>query len=257
MLFEFEDSTLQSIYEKVMAGTRLSYEDGVALWKTHDLLGVGYMANIVRERLNGDKTYFIHNRHINPTNVCVLSCQFCAFGVKADGSTENQPFKTRWAHINWLRDTASPLNLNPEKLGSWESSSPHTKEFIKGLEFTYGSKDGEFGRGASYAIETWAAWGIGKGKEEEVHNFWKELITGIELYNERNNLEKDQHIPLDFFQFHFNSEKGHGDNVLEELRHSFYKPDFNYEKFLQGGHQALDAIYTFWAGLDKSRKNID
>ena len=42
------------------------------------------MANIVRERLNGDKTYFIHNRHINPTNVCVLSCQFCAFGVKAE-----------------------------------------------------------------------------------------------------------------------------------------------------------------------------
>jgi aminodeoxyfutalosine synthase len=87
MLFEFEDSTLQPIYEKVTSGTRLSYEDGVTLWKTHDLLGVGYMANIVRERLNGDKTYFIHNRHINPTNVCVLSCQFCAFGVKADHPT--------------------------------------------------------------------------------------------------------------------------------------------------------------------------
>ena len=84
MLFEFEDPTLQPIYKKVMAGARLSYEDGVTLWKTHDLLGVGYMANIVRERLNGDKTYFIHNRHINPTNVCVLSCQFCAFGVKAE-----------------------------------------------------------------------------------------------------------------------------------------------------------------------------
>ena len=77
-------NNLEPIYEKVMARARLSYEDGVTLWKTHDLLGVGYMANIVRERLNGDKTYFIHNRHINPTNVCVLSCQFCAFGVKAD-----------------------------------------------------------------------------------------------------------------------------------------------------------------------------
>jgi len=84
MLFEFEDSTLEPIYEKVNAGTRLSYEDGVTLWQSHDLLGVGFMANIVRERLNGDKTYFIHNRHINPTNICVLSCQFCAFGVKAD-----------------------------------------------------------------------------------------------------------------------------------------------------------------------------
>jgi aminodeoxyfutalosine synthase len=84
MLFEFEDSALLPIHKKVIAGTRLSYEDGVTLWQTHDLLGVGYMANWVRERLNGDKTYFIHNRHINPTNVCVLSCQFCAFGVKAD-----------------------------------------------------------------------------------------------------------------------------------------------------------------------------
>ena len=76
MLFEFEDSTLQPIYEKVNSGTRLSYDDGVTLWKTHDLLGVGYMANMVREKLNGNKTYFIHNRHIIPTNVCVLSCQF-------------------------------------------------------------------------------------------------------------------------------------------------------------------------------------
>ncbi|GJL77857.1 MAG: hypothetical protein NPINA01_08460 [Nitrospinaceae bacterium] len=176
-------------------------------------------------------------------------------GINPDGSTEDQPFKTRWAHINWLRDTARPLNLNPEKLGSWESASVHTKEFIKGLEFTYGSKDGEFGRGASYAIETWAAWGIGKGVEQESHNFWKELITGIEFYNAKNHLEKDQEIPLDFFQFHFNSEKGHGDNVLEEMKHAYYKPDFDFEKFLQGGHQALDAIYTFWVGLDQSRKN--
>ncbi len=84
MLFEFEDSALKPVYEKVNAGTRLSFDDGVTLWKTHDLLGVGYMANLVREKLNGNKTYFIHNRHINPTNICIHSCQFCAFGVKAD-----------------------------------------------------------------------------------------------------------------------------------------------------------------------------
>ena len=84
MLFEFEDSALEPIFEKVKAGTRLSYEDGVTLWQTPDLLGVGYMANLVRERLNGNRTYFIHNRHINPTNICIHSCQFCAFGVKAD-----------------------------------------------------------------------------------------------------------------------------------------------------------------------------
>ncbi len=84
MLFEFEDKNLSPIYEKVRAQERLSLEDGVTLWKTPDLLGVGYLANKVRERLNGDDTYFIHNRHINPTNICIHSCQFCAFGVKAD-----------------------------------------------------------------------------------------------------------------------------------------------------------------------------
>ena len=73
--------------EKVRAGERLSFNDGVALWNSSDLLGVGFLANIVRERLHGDATFFIHNRHINPTNICVYSCRFCAFGVKADDLT--------------------------------------------------------------------------------------------------------------------------------------------------------------------------
>ena len=86
MIFEFEDKNLNLILEKVSAQERLSLEDGVTLWKSPDLLGVGYLANQVRERMNGDTTYFIHNRHINPTNICIHSCQFCAFGVK-----ENHP----------------------------------------------------------------------------------------------------------------------------------------------------------------------
>ena len=176
--------------------------------------------------------------------------------INADGSTEGQPFKTQWAHINWLRDTARPLKLSPEKLGSWDSSSPSTRAFIKGLEETYGNKDGEVGRGASYAIETWAAWGIGKGEEAESNNFWKELITGIEIYNKKNNLQGSSSIPLKFFLFHFNSEKGHGDNVLDELNQSFSRPDFNGHKFIDAGVKALNAIYTFWAGLDQNRKTI-
>ncbi|MFQ5717388.1 MAG: aminofutalosine synthase MqnE [Nitrospinales bacterium] len=68
--------------QKALDRRRLSFEDGVTLFNTSDLLGVGYLANIVRERLHGDKTFFINNRHINPTNICVHSCQFCAFGTK-------------------------------------------------------------------------------------------------------------------------------------------------------------------------------
>ena len=76
----FEDPKLRQIHEKVKAGERLSFEDGVALYRTTDILGVGYLANLVRERLHGDTTYFNVNRHINPTDVCVASCRLCAFG---------------------------------------------------------------------------------------------------------------------------------------------------------------------------------
>jgi aminodeoxyfutalosine synthase len=78
-----EDARLHPILEKVRAGERLSYEDGVTLYRTSDILAVGYMANLVRERLHGDRTYFNVNRHINPTDVCVASCRLCAFGKKA------------------------------------------------------------------------------------------------------------------------------------------------------------------------------
>ncbi len=82
-----EDVRLRAICEKVEAGERLSYEDGVAMFRSSDILALGYMANRVRERLHGDVTYFNVNRHINPTDVCVASCRLCAFGKKAKDPT--------------------------------------------------------------------------------------------------------------------------------------------------------------------------
>ena len=79
----FEDSRLEPIRKKVEAGERLGYDDGVTLFRSPDILGVGWMANQVRERLNGNRTYFNVNRHLNPTDVCVASCKLCAFGKKA------------------------------------------------------------------------------------------------------------------------------------------------------------------------------
>src|SRR5580704_2649335 len=79
----FEDARLRPIRQKVEAGERLSFDDGVTLYRTPDLLGVGWMANRVRERLHGNVTYFNVNRHINPTDVCVASCRLCAFGKRA------------------------------------------------------------------------------------------------------------------------------------------------------------------------------
>ncbi|MCL6505445.1 MAG: aminofutalosine synthase MqnE [Bryobacteraceae bacterium] len=78
-----EDARLRPILEKVECGARLGFQDGLILYRTHDLLALGYMANRVRERLHGNVTYFNVNRHINPTDVCVASCRLCAFGKRA------------------------------------------------------------------------------------------------------------------------------------------------------------------------------
>jgi aminodeoxyfutalosine synthase len=70
---------LRGIREKVEAGRRLSFEDGLALEESTDLFELGALANLVRERYNGNRAYYNVNTHINPTNVCVYKCDFCAF----------------------------------------------------------------------------------------------------------------------------------------------------------------------------------
>jgi aminodeoxyfutalosine synthase len=86
--FVTDDVRLRPIAAKVLEGERLSFEDGVALYRSGDILAVGWLANYVREKLHGDVAYFNVNRHINPTNVCVAACRLCAFGRKkgTDGS---------------------------------------------------------------------------------------------------------------------------------------------------------------------------
>jgi aminodeoxyfutalosine synthase len=70
---------LQEIVEKVKEGERLGLGEAVRLYESNDLLLLGQMANTVRERKNGDRAYYIVNRHINYTNVCKNRCRFCAF----------------------------------------------------------------------------------------------------------------------------------------------------------------------------------
>src|ERR671931_1171851 len=79
-----DDPRLRPIYEKVLARERLTAEEALILYRTNDILAVGWLANHVREKLNGNVTYFNVNRHINPTNVCVAACRLCAFGRKKD-----------------------------------------------------------------------------------------------------------------------------------------------------------------------------
>ncbi|HXV86355.1 MAG TPA: radical SAM protein, partial [Gemmatimonadales bacterium] len=75
------DARLEPIAAKVEAGQRLSLADGLILYDTDDLLGLGALADAANRRRNGDRVFFAANQHINPTNVCVLrhTCVFCSF----------------------------------------------------------------------------------------------------------------------------------------------------------------------------------
>ena len=75
-----QEAGLGDILEKINTGERLSVADGLRLFQCPDLLVVGYLANIVRERKNGNNAYFIYNQHINYSNICTNLCKFCAFG---------------------------------------------------------------------------------------------------------------------------------------------------------------------------------
>jgi aminodeoxyfutalosine synthase len=85
------DARLARVWEKVHGGERLDLEDGLACLETDDLLGLGRMADQVKRQKSGDRVYFVINRYVNPTNVCVLSCSFCDFAKKkgAAGAFEN------------------------------------------------------------------------------------------------------------------------------------------------------------------------
>ena len=73
---------LQPLLGKVESGLRISEADANLLYNSSDINGIGAIANIVRERKNGNVATYIHNRYVNYSNVCLLSCQFCAFGAK-------------------------------------------------------------------------------------------------------------------------------------------------------------------------------
>ena len=78
----FMDRDLIPVWEKVLDRQRLSLEDGLRLFETSDFSAVGRMADHLKSQRNGDRVFFVLNRHLNPTNICVLSCSFCDFAKK-------------------------------------------------------------------------------------------------------------------------------------------------------------------------------
>jgi aminodeoxyfutalosine synthase len=78
----FRDSSLLPIRSKVERGERLTLEDGLALYRTPDLLALGQIAHVAQRLRSGDAVYYVLNQKIEHTNVCVLSCKFCDFATK-------------------------------------------------------------------------------------------------------------------------------------------------------------------------------
>ncbi len=73
------DISLRSIGQKVLKAERITFDEGVQLFEKGDLGFLGALANHVRERKNGNQTFFNRNFHIEPTNICVFSCKFCSY----------------------------------------------------------------------------------------------------------------------------------------------------------------------------------
>src|SRR5881409_1543460 len=82
MNYQLIPKELRRIAEKVVAQQRISEADALSLYQANDLNALGMIANVVREGKNGNYATYIHNRYINYSNICILSCQFCAFAAK-------------------------------------------------------------------------------------------------------------------------------------------------------------------------------
>ncbi len=139
------DPKLNQIFQKVDRQERLSFEDGLALFATDDLAALAKLANTVRRRLHGARTYFNVNRHFNPTNVCYVDCKFCNFyrtPRAADAYTHNISDALRIAteavnegatelHIVGGLNTKLPFQYYTDLLSTLKSAHPrlHLKAF--------------------------------------------------------------------------------------------------------------------------------
>jgi aminodeoxyfutalosine synthase len=170
-------NSLGPIAEKVRAGEPLSLADGVALYEHPNLLEVGALANEVRERLHGGRTYFNRNLHINATNVCEASCMFCSFARLKEGDpgaytmTHEQAFAKLRARVeandpiteihivNGLHP-GLPFSYYTELLAGLKRIQPsiHLKAFTA-VEIFYFAK--KFGMSIAEVLERLVAAGLG------------------------------------------------------------------------------------------------
>jgi aminodeoxyfutalosine synthase len=121
MLSRIRAAGLGGIEEKLRAGERLTFDDGVRLFEAPDLLAIGWLANREREKRHGARTYFNYNLRLEPTNVCQASCLFCSFARLQPGMPEAYTMSLEQAWDKLRRRANQPLTelhivngLNPD-----------------------------------------------------------------------------------------------------------------------------------------------
>jgi hypothetical protein len=154
------------------------------------------------------------------------------------GSIQGGMFRHAGAHFEWLLQLIPHFDLEFKDVGKRRHGDETTLFFCDELCRIYGSDDPDIALGASFAVENWA----NKG-------FWKELISGLKDYKEKNNSK----MPLAFFTWHDVVEVQHAAHTWEELEEDYFETDVDNEKFMQGANEILHAVEVFWNGLQKNR----
>jgi hypothetical protein len=158
--------------------------------------------------------------------------------VSTEGTVDGGTFRFRAAHFEWLLAVAEGLGLTFDDIGQRRHGRPATLHFCDELIRLYGNPDSQIAEGASFAVENWAAAG-----------FWQELEDGLlKIKSERH-----PHLRIAFFTWHNRVEAQHAGHTMEELEAVYFDPHFDRRRFFQGGHEVLDAIATFWDGLEADR----
>jgi pyrroloquinoline quinone (PQQ) biosynthesis protein C len=158
--------------------------------------------------------------------------------VSIEGTVDGGTYRHRASHYEWMLGVGEALGLGFDDLGKPKLARPTTKQFCDELDRLYGSDDSMLAEGASFAVESWAAAG-----------FWQEIEDGLMA------IKKARHpkLRLAFFTWHNRVEGQHAAHVMDELEEVYFSDDFDREKFLQGGREILDAVATFWDGLESDR----
>jgi hypothetical protein len=160
--------------------------------------------------------------------------------VSTEGTVDGGLFRFRAAHFEWLTKVAEGVGLSFTDIGKRKHGRALTLFFCDELIRLYGNEDSQIASGASFAVENWAAAG-----------FWQELEDGL-LHIQQTRLP---HLRLAFFTWHNRVEAQHAGHTMEELEEVYFAPDFDRERFLQGGREILEAIAAFWDGLENDRLN--